>query len=100
MTKPIYFIQLYLFELCNLLLLTRVEQLEEGYSEVSYLGYKYTVSKSVFNKGKSVKIFAKNSANADFISFNLYKTKAGTQLKPCEMKKEKVISFLVAYECT
>ncbi len=75
-----------------------VEQLEEGYSEVCYKGQKYAVTKAIFNHGKSVKVYAKNLKDGDFISFNLYHTKAGLQLKPCEMPEHKVIDFLKQYE--
>jgi peptide-methionine (S)-S-oxide reductase len=75
-----------------------VEQLEEGYSEVSFNQQKYAVTKKVFNDGKSVKVYAKNLKDGDFISFNLYRTKAGLQLKPCEMPEHKVIDFLKQYE--
>tara|TARA_R110002073_G_scaffold159477_2_gene314793 strand:- start:1394 stop:1897 length:504 start_codon:yes stop_codon:yes gene_type:complete len=73
-------------------------QLDEGYSEVKYLANKYAVTKETFNEGRSVKVFAKNLKNDDFISFNMYHTKAGLQLKPCEMAEEKVIDFLKQFE--
>ena len=75
-----------------------VNQLEEGYSEVLYMGEKYAVTKTGFNHGKSIKVYAKNLSNGDFVSFNLYWTKAGIQLKPCEMPIRKVTDFLKQYE--
>jgi glutaredoxin len=77
-----------------------VEQLEEGYSEVSFNQQKYAVTKKVFNEGKNVKVYAQNLSDNDVISFNLYYTKAGIQLKPCEMTEEKVTRFLKQYRYT
>lgn len=82
------------------LVLEGVEQLEDGFSEVLHRGQRYTVNKTIFNDGKSTKVYAENVANGDFISFNLYITKAGLQLKPCEIPEEKVLSFLNEYEHT
>ena len=77
---------------------TRIAALEKGYSKVRYLGKVYGVSKSVFNEGKSVKVYAEALGNTDFISFNYYKTLSKNTLKPCEMPKTKVLDFLKAYE--
>ena len=46
---------------------TAIAALEEGYSKVTYLGQAYGVSKSVFNEGKSVKVYAEALGNTDFI---------------------------------
>lgn len=71
-----------------------IKKLPLGYSEVIYLGVKYGLTRTDFNNGKSVKVFAKELGGRDFISFNYYETKQNKHLKPCEMSKEKVLSFL------
>ncbi len=75
-----------------------IDQLDEGYSEVIYQGSTYTVTKENFNDGKSIKVFAQSLSSNDFISFNMYHTKAGTLLKPCEMPEKKVIHFLKQFQ--
>jgi len=76
------------------MILERIKQLKEGYSEVWIDSSKYGVSKKTFNDGKSIKVFAEELRGNDFISFNYYMTQANHMLKPCEMKKSKVIQFL------
>ncbi|WP_273446745.1 peptide methionine sulfoxide reductase [Neolewinella agarilytica] len=71
-----------------------------GYSTGSFRGKTYGLSHRSFNGGRSHKLFAEELGGTDFISLNLYKTRAGLQLKPCEMPEEKVIDFLEALELT
>ncbi len=71
-----------------------INKIPIGYSEVKYFAKKYGVTRTDFNNGKSIKIFAKELGGTDFISLNYYITTNGTLLKPCEMPKEKVIAFL------
>ena len=65
-----------------------------GYSEVQFEGKTYGLTRSDFNEGKSLKVFAEELGGTDFISFNYYMTKDQDYLKPCEMPKEKVLKFL------
>jgi hypothetical protein len=73
-------------------------KIPQGYSEVTYQGRKYGLTRTDFNKGKSLKIFAEELGGADFISFNYYRTHQNDLLKPCEMPSEKVIDFLRRFE--
>lgn len=79
------------------LLLSRIQQLPLGYSEVQYEDKKYSVVRTNFNAGKSIKVFAEELGGTDFISFNFYSTSAAQHLKPCEMPEEKVVDFLKGY---
>ncbi len=72
----------------------KIQQLPEGYSEVMYEGKKYGLSRTTFNAGKSIKVFADQLGGKDFISFNYYITKGNHHMKPCEMPQKKVIDFL------
>lgn len=65
-----------------------------GYSEVIYKNRKYGVTRTDFNNGKSLKVFAEELGGTDFISFNYYITSQNDLLKPCEMPSEKVLDFL------
>ena len=65
-----------------------------GYSEGEFQGKRYGISKSAFNQGKSLKVYAEELGGKDFISLNLYLTHEGAMLKPCEMPEQKVKDFL------
>lgn len=69
-----------------------------GYSEVSYQNRTYGLTRTDFNKGKSLKIFAEELGGNDFISFNYYITSQDDILKPCEMPSQKVTDFLKNYK--
>jgi peptide-methionine (S)-S-oxide reductase len=78
-------------------LLQRIQQLPLGYAEVWYENVKYGVTKSVFNQGKSFKVYAEELGGTNFISLNYYCTSQQEILKPCEMPAQKVIHFLENY---
>ncbi|MBW1296474.1 peptide methionine sulfoxide reductase [Aquimarina litoralis] len=78
-------------------LLDYIHRIPEGYSEVLYDNKKYGVTKDIFNKGKSFKIYAKELQGKDFISLNYYITSTSQLLKPCEMPEKKVIDFLEGF---
>ncbi|MBT8300838.1 MAG: peptide methionine sulfoxide reductase [Maribacter sp.] len=78
-------------------LLPYIQSIPEGYSTVIYQQKKYGVTRTNFNNGKSIKIFAQELGGADFISFNYYSTDTSESLRPCEMPSEKVIDFLLKY---
>ena len=80
------------------MLLHRIKSIPLGYSEVVYRGKKYGVSRSDFNKGKSIKVYAHQLGGSDFVSLNYYITSKKESLKPCEMPKQKVIDFLNNYK--
>lgn len=77
--------------------LQKIQKLPLGYSEVIYQDHKYGVSRTDFNNGKSIKLFARELGGNDFISFNYYITENGISLKPCEMSDDKVHHFLNNY---
>jgi peptide-methionine (S)-S-oxide reductase len=74
-------------------LLDHLQKIPLGYSKASYLGKTYGVSRTDFNQGKSIKVYAEELGGKDFISFNFYQTQQEL-LKPCEMPLEKVLDFL------
>ncbi len=75
-------------------LLKYIQLIPQGYSQVLYQQKKYGVSRTDFNSGKSIKIFAEELGGNDFISLNFYITRTSEKLKPCEMPEQKVIDFL------
>lgn len=76
------------------MLLEKIKALPLGYSEALYKDKKYGVTLTEFNKGKSIKLYAKELGGNDFISLNYYITNQNELLKLCEMPKQKVIQFL------
>ncbi len=75
-------------------LLKYIHLIPQGYSQVLYQQKKYGVSRTDFNSGKSIKVFAEELGGNDFISLNFYITRTSEKLKPCEMPDQKVIDFL------
>ena len=71
-----------------------VRKLPEGYSKVLFRNKVYGMSVSRFNDGKSIKIYAEELGGNDFISMNYYFGTSEEYFKPCEMPKEKVVSFI------
>ena len=65
-----------------------------GYSEGIYKQRKYGITRTDFNAGKSIKVYAEELGGTNFISLNYYKTVKGDLLKPCEMPETKVIDFI------
>ncbi|MCK8479379.1 peptide methionine sulfoxide reductase [Psychroserpens algicola] len=78
--------------------LRRIQALPERYSEVIFQNTKYGVTRTNFNEGKSIKIYAEALSGNNVISFNYYITSNKQVLKPCEMPEEKVIQFLNNYQ--
>ena len=72
----------------------RINLLPIGYSEVVFQEKKYGLTRTDFNDGKSIKLYAGELGGKDFISLNFYITSNDEILKPCEMPKQKVIDFL------
>jgi hypothetical protein len=78
--------------------LDRLNLLPVGYSEGYYQQRRYGTTLKVSEDGRRVQLFARELGGSDFISFNLFRLGSGrTQLKPCEMKQEKVVSFVLEY---
>jgi hypothetical protein len=76
------------------MLLDFIHKLPVGYSEVLYAGRKYGLTRTDFNNGMSIKVYAEELGGTNFISLNYYITSSKELLKPCEMPEEKVIHFL------
>ncbi|WP_432410930.1 peptide methionine sulfoxide reductase [Rasiella sp. SM2506] len=77
--------------------LSLIQKLPEGYSKVRYSETMYGVTRTDFNQGKSIKLYAEDVSGTNFISCNFY-VGITNGLKPCEMPVEKVLHFLENYE--
>ena len=71
-----------------------IKQLPLGYSKLRYKGKLYGITRTDFNKGRSIKVFAEELGGNDYISLNFYSTQTSESIKPCEMKMDKIIHFL------
>ena len=69
-----------------------------GWSQVTYAGRRYGVTRSVAAHGRALAVYAEELGGKDVVSANLYLTAAGPQLKPCEMPAAKVVDFLSGLE--
>ena len=76
------------------MVLNDLNRVNEGYSEGYFNSKKYGITKTTFNKGKSIKFYAEELGGNDFVSLNYYITNTEELLKPCEMEEQKVIHFL------
>jgi peptide-methionine (S)-S-oxide reductase len=76
------------------MLIKRIKSIPLGYSKVLFENKKYAITRSDFNKGKSIKVYAEELAGNDFISFNFYITNKMEKLNPCEMPEAKVLNFI------
>ncbi|MAZ72559.1 MAG: peptide methionine sulfoxide reductase [Flavobacteriaceae bacterium] len=76
--------------------LERILHFPVGFSKVKYMGSMYGVTRTDFNNGKSIKLYAEDLSGTNFISFNYYKG-LKEALKPCEMPADKVYHFLKNY---
>lgn len=75
-------------------LMPEINRLPEGYSEGLYQGRRYGITKTCFNGGRSVKVFARALGGTELVSLNGYLTAGGEVVKPCEMPLAKVAAFL------
>ena len=62
-----------------------LDALPEGWSVATYRGRRYGVTKIIHGTGRSLSIYAEQLDGSDVISANVYRTRAGDVLKPCEM---------------
>ncbi len=75
-------------------ILSNLNKLSNGYSEGMYFDKKYGLTKTIFNNGKSFKIFGEELGSTDYISLNYDITKDKDLIKSCEMTTKKVVHFL------
>ncbi|NBC08712.1 MAG: peptide methionine sulfoxide reductase [Bacteroidetes bacterium] len=72
----------------------QIHQIPQGYSEANYRGKRYSLTRTDRAGGRAISVYAKELGGNDFISFNYYRTKQGGLLRPCEMPKERILTFL------
>ncbi|MBK74105.1 MAG: hypothetical protein CME85_01265 [Henriciella sp.] len=78
--------------------LSALAGLPSGYSRGSYRGGQWGVTVERSSDGRRLKLFGEALGDSDHVSFNLYHVGGRPRLKPCEMPKDKVISFVLGYK--
>ncbi|MDN4160833.1 peptide methionine sulfoxide reductase [Nocardioides abyssi] len=78
-------------------LVALLERLPEGWSEVTYAGRRWGVTRVVRVGGRQQSVYAEDLAGTDVVSANLYLTTTGPTLRPCEMPADVVLEFLVGW---
>ena len=76
------------------MVLEKIKMLPIGYSEVVFQQRKYGITRTDFNNGQSIKLYAEELGGNDYVSLNYYITSQEEILKPCEMPEQKVKDFL------
>lgn len=70
------------------------DRLPEGWSEVTYAGRRYGVTRTTRVGGRQQSVYAEELGGTHVVSANLYATSTGPLLKPCEMPADVVLEFL------
>ena len=70
----------------------------EGWTPVRYGGRRWALTRMTRAGGRSVSVLAEQLGGADLVSANVYRTKDGALLRPCEMPAEKVLAFLRGWQ--
>lgn len=71
-----------------------VDRLPEGWSEASYAGRRWGVTKTLRADGRAVAVYAEELGGTDVVSTNVYLVGDDAELRPCEMPAAKVLAFL------
>jgi hypothetical protein len=78
--------------------LVALDALPEGYQEGVYRKERWGVTVTGQPGFRIRKLYGERLAGGDHVSFNLYTTRSGPKLKPCEMPEAKVINFVLGFE--
>ena len=71
-----------------------VDRVPEGWTEVTYRGRPYGLSRTTRADGRAVALLAEELGGPDLVSANIYRTSGTDQLRACEMPDAKVLDFL------
>lgn len=78
-------------------LVSRLNALPRGHSEVRLAGRRYRVNRQDHADGRSLAVQASAADGSNWISFNAYRLADGVHLRPCEMPLDTVTGFLASY---
>ncbi len=74
-----------------------VDRVPEGWTAVSYRARGYGLRRTSRAGGASITIYAEELGGTDLVSANVYRTRHGDVLRPCEMPAADVLAFLAGW---
>ena len=74
-----------------------VDRVPEGWTQVTYGGRPYGLSRTSRAAGRSISIYAEELGGDAVVSANVYRTSTGSVLSPCEMPAATVLDFLKSW---
>ena len=75
-----------------------LDRLPPGWSETSYAGRRWGVTRTVHGDGRSQSVLAEELGGPGLVSANAYRLGGELVLKPCEMPAEVVLAFLEGHD--
>lgn len=78
--------------------LDALDRLPAGYQEGLYAGERWGVTVTGQPGDGVRKLYGERRAGGRHVSFNLYTTRSGATLKPCEMPEKTVIDFVLGFK--
>jgi hypothetical protein len=73
-------------------------RLPVGWSETTYAGRRWGVTRTVHGDGRSQSVLAEELGGSRLVSTNAYLLGGELVLKPCEMPVEVVLAFLAGHD--
>lgn len=71
-----------------------LDRVPAGWTPVVWRGRRYGMRRTDAAGGGAVAVVAEELGGDDLVSTNVYRTRAGDLLRPCEMPAERVLAFL------
>ena len=71
-----------------------VERVPVGWTEVAYAGRTWGLTRSDHAGGGTTTLYAEELGGPDAVSANVWRTRGGDVLRPCEMPAQVVLDFL------
>lgn len=75
----------------------QIDRIPTGWTVVEYRHRRYGLTRSDHAEGRSMSIYAEELGGPDVVSTNVYRTRDGDLLRPCEMPVETVLAFLAGW---
>lgn len=71
-----------------------LERVPDGWTEVSYAGRRWGLTRTTHTDGRSVSVYAEELGGPGVVSANVWRLSGGDELRPCEMPAADVVAFL------
>jgi hypothetical protein len=77
-----------------------VERVPPGWTEVAYAGVRWGLSRTDRAGGASTSLYAERLGGPGVVSANVWRTRDGEVLRPCEMPASDVLDFLRGWKAS